>query len=303
MLVKTILCARHRPLGLSKVVMLSLCFLERARTQQTSTRRTNTTQPEILDLFLYRMINQEVGKAERLLFASRLCCWRKLTSCTRKTVIFGRLSPISSKTAKDQSSARVTVTCHATVFRFGQLIFVTDISLVPTLDLPLQRILTFRACPAPVATSYFQGLCSAEGFLVERDSLAALYDSTCKSIDTRPASSSMSSEFPVPDLRRTINCLHFRCLTMGTIPPSGSTVQWQTSECLIEDLADWTYSMTRQSSPSVSAADAEFSFMHDSVINHADLISFVDGRLVRSGLDGSEVSMIFLGPMLRCSDL
>src|ERR1700733_11911279 len=136
MLVKIILYARHRPLGLPKIVVLSLCFLERARTQQTNTRRTNTTQPEILDLFLYRRINQDMGQAERLLSASRLCCWRKLTSCTRKTVIFGQLSPISSKTARGRSSARVTVTRHATVFRFGQLISVTDISLVPTLDLP-----------------------------------------------------------------------------------------------------------------------------------------------------------------------
>lgn len=135
---------------------------------------------------------------------------------------------------------------------------------------------------------------------MERDSLVALYDSTCKSVVTGPAS---SSEFPVPDLRRTVNCLQFRCSTMSTIPPSGSAVQWQTeSECLIEDLSDWTCSMTRQSSPSVPV-DAEFSFTHDSVINHADLISFVDSWLVRSGLAGSEVSMIFLAPMLRCSDL
>lgn len=168
---------------------------------------------------------------------------------------------------------------------------IADISLVPTLDLPLQTILTFQACPAPVATSYLQGLCSAEGYLVERDSLLELYDSTCECTDIPISSSALLEDFPVPDLRRTINCLQLRCSTTGgTIPPSGRTVKWQTeSEYSIEDLSDWKWSIKGPSSPSVSSADAEFPSPCVSVISHVDLVSFVDSQLLQSELDRSEV--------------
>ncbi|KAJ7276403.1 hypothetical protein B0H12DRAFT_997820, partial [Mycena haematopus] len=44
-----------------------------------------------------------------------------------------------------------------------------DISLIPTGDLPLQKILEFQPCQSDVAGSYLQGLCCAEGFIVNRD--------------------------------------------------------------------------------------------------------------------------------------
>jgi hypothetical protein len=167
---------------------------------------------------------------------------------------------------------------------------VADISLVPTLDLPLQTTLTFQACPAPVATSYLQCLCAAEGYLVEQDSLLKLYNSTCKCTDIPSSSSAMLVNFPVPDLRRTINCLQLRCSTTDLIPPSGQTVQWQTeSEYSIEDLSDWNWSIKRQSSPSISPADDEFLFHWRLVTGHADLISLVDSQLARCSLDEPEV--------------
>jgi hypothetical protein len=181
---------------------------------------------------------------------------------------------------------------------------IADISLVPTLDLPLQTILTFQACPAPVVTSYLQGLCSAEGYLVERDSLLRLYDSTCKWTDVPISSSAMLVDFPVPDLRQSINCLQLRCSSMSTIPPSGRTVRWQTeSEHSIEDLSDWNWSTTRESSPSVSIADAEFLSHWRLVADHADLISFVDSQLVQSSFDESEVCIQSLTPMQHCSEV
>ncbi|KAF8222174.1 hypothetical protein L208DRAFT_1462170 [Tricholoma matsutake] len=191
---------------------------------------------------------------------------------------------------KEDSNFWPTVTSFIKDCKRPVICTCNDISLVPTLDLPLQTILTFQACPAPVATSYLQGLCSAEGYLVERDSLLELYDSTCECTDIPISSSALLEDFPVPDLRRTINCLQLRCSTTGgTIPPSGRTVKWQTeSEYSIEDLSDWKWSIKGPSSPSVSSADAEFPSPCVSVISHVDLVSFVDSQLLQSELDRSE---------------
>jgi hypothetical protein len=150
-----------------------------------------------------------------------------------------------------------------------------DVSLIPTLDLPLQTILTFQACPAPVATSYLQGLCYAEGYSVERDSLLELYERTDPSV----SASAMFVESQVPDLRRTINCLQFQCLTC---PPSGRMVRCQTdSESSIEDLSDWSWPH------SYPTMDAKFQIPRRPVMDHAELISFVDSQL--SGFDTSQV--------------
>lgn len=67
---------------------------------------------------------------------------------------------------------------------------VLDLSLVPTADLPLQTTLIFQTCPAPVAVSYLQTLCCAEGFIVQRDVLRTLYEAA-------------------PDLRRVMQQLQF----------------------------------------------------------------------------------------------
>ena len=172
---------------------------------------------------------------------------------------------------------------------------IVDTSLVPTLELPLQTILTFQACPAQVAASYLQGLCSAEGYLVERDSLLGLYDLTCKSTDIPLSSFARVSDFPVPDLRRTINCLQLRCSTIGAIPPSGCIVEWHTEpEYSIEYLSN--QSQTRQS----SSTNAGSPFPRGSVIGHADLVSFIDSELIQSSFEVSEVRVYFLAPMQCC---
>ncbi|TFY83611.1 hypothetical protein EWM64_g405 [Hericium alpestre] len=46
-----------------------------------------------------------------------------------------------------------------------------DVTLVPTEDLPLQDILTFKPPPRPIVTSFLQGLCLAEGLRVDRQHL------------------------------------------------------------------------------------------------------------------------------------
>lgn len=73
----------------------------------------------------------------------------------------------------------------------------TDISLVPAQDLPLQAVLEFKPCATDIAVSYLQNLCSAEGCSVDCDILSQLYTRSSKSL---------------PDLRRTINALQVICL-------------------------------------------------------------------------------------------
>ena len=123
---------------------------------------------------------------------------------------------------------------------------------------------------------------------MERESLLRLYDSTCKSTHIPLSSSARAEDFPMPDLRRTINCLQLRCSTIGAIPPSGCTVQWHTEpEYSVECLSDW--SQTQQPFPTVSSANAEFPLPRGLVIDHADLVSFVDSELVQSDFEVSEV--------------
>ncbi|KAJ7129668.1 P-loop containing nucleoside triphosphate hydrolase protein [Mycena epipterygia] len=50
-----------------------------------------------------------------------------------------------------------------------------DLSLIPTIELPLQTILNFQPCPPAIAGSYLQGLCCAEGHIVDRDVLTKMY--------------------------------------------------------------------------------------------------------------------------------
>lgn len=91
-----------------------------------------------------------------------------------------------------------------------------DISLVPIDDLPLQSVIQFTPCPADVATSYLQALCSAEGYTINRDVISQLYEGQ---LISAPKLQRISPS-RAPDLRRTINELEIRCSTH-----SGSHVQ------------------------------------------------------------------------------
>ncbi|KAJ7771367.1 hypothetical protein DFH07DRAFT_914076 [Mycena maculata] len=84
-----------------------------------------------------------------------------------------------------------------------------DISLVPTSELPLQTILEFEPCPPDVAGSYLQGLCCAEGHIVDRDVLAKMYARGC-------------------DLRHIIHRLQLLCQSfpLGFHPEQDHLLDW-----------------------------------------------------------------------------
>ncbi|PCH41200.1 hypothetical protein WOLCODRAFT_16953 [Wolfiporia cocos MD-104 SS10] len=85
----------------------------------------------------------------------------------------------------------------------------TDISLIPVRDLPLQEILTFAACPVPLAASYLQCLTLLEHRPIGRLTVSQLYE---RADEDRPAivsSRALHPSAPMPDLRRAIHQLQF----------------------------------------------------------------------------------------------
>lgn len=164
----------------------------------------------------------------------------------------------------------------------------SDTSLIPISDLPLQDILAFQPCPTPMAVSYFQALCCTEGYLVDREYLSHIYESTHMldpvDLSNVPVTSVASRGLPVPDLRRTLHHLQFWCSDRSFPRPGLASGCSSYSNLLdsFEDLADWHWHTARMNTldPSLRQSEAQ----------HADLISFADSYLLQSPLDTSEVS-------------
>lgn len=85
-------------------------------------------------------------------------------------------------------------------------------SLIPINDLPLQNILYFNACAAPIAVSYLKTLCFTEGYDTSLDLLQKLYR-TDSGHDDPILNPFLSDKSQTPDLRRTINALQVLCGT------------------------------------------------------------------------------------------
>jgi hypothetical protein len=152
----------------------------------------------------------------------------------------------------------------------------SDISLIPTGDLPLQTVLVFDSCPAPLAVSYLQCLCVAEGYLVKREELDSLYQSTYElSMASDTAIDLLNVELPKPDLRRTINNLQFWCSRVQGSPPV--QVPNQENDLVDEDMINWDSLGTE-------------TLIQENIrryTQHAELASFVDSLLTRGALEVS----------------
>ncbi|PFH52728.1 hypothetical protein AMATHDRAFT_100329, partial [Amanita thiersii Skay4041] len=81
-----------------------------------------------------------------------------------------------------------------------------NISLIPTSELPLQTVLTFRPCTPSLVASYLQGICRTEGRLVCHDALMRLYEKS-----NYEDYQWTNEQLTVPDLRRTLNALQLVC--------------------------------------------------------------------------------------------
>jgi hypothetical protein len=170
----------------------------------------------------------------------------------------------------------------------------TDISLVPTSDLPLQSILFFQPCPPPVAASYLQGLCLAEGHLVDQQSLLQLCESTRRlDVFDMPDSplNPLTAALPVPDLRRAIHRLQLGIsITSTTEPELGRAPDSEkTRDEYLEDLADWS---TVRVNPVASTDDVKKQLQTlRGLLSHTETLSLVDSHLNRRPLDTNEVGI------------
>ncbi|KAF8621676.1 hypothetical protein AX15_007689 [Amanita polypyramis BW_CC] len=83
-----------------------------------------------------------------------------------------------------------------------------DISLVPTLELPVQNILAFEPCPPIIAASYLQAICCNEGWIIDHNALRQLYEMPFETF-----SNGYDLPLQAADLRRTMHKLQLWCST------------------------------------------------------------------------------------------
>lgn len=91
----------------------------------------------------------------------------------------------------------------------------TDVSLVPVDELPLQKILYFEPCEPEVGAAYLQGLAYAQGYQLPLETLWQIYCDTYELIGAdMPQDASAPTahcELPGYDLRRSIHGVQMEC--------------------------------------------------------------------------------------------
>ncbi|KAL4081871.1 hypothetical protein V8B97DRAFT_1862947 [Scleroderma yunnanense] len=157
-----------------------------------------------------------------------------------------------------------------------------DLRLVPLAILPLQTVLVFEPCPSTVAVSYLESLTLTEGWLIPREHLMALYETThtIEGIDMPESPLCPRTEpLPCPDLRRTITQLQM--LYSSAARGSASDMLQGTREA---------GGHVRRSGRTISAESnatrlpsTEYQRWRR-MSQHADLLSFVNSNLCRSPL-------------------
>jgi len=171
-----------------------------------------------------------------------------------------------------------------------------DISLVPTWDLPLQNILFFQPCSPPVAASYLQCLCLAEGHFVDQSILLQLCEST-RHIDAFDMPDSLlnplTGYIPVPDLRWAIHRLQLWKSATEAEPGNVITSEMSPDEYL-EDLADWPQAVRIDPVASEDNPKKQLQVLRG-LMSHVETLSFIDSHLSRRPLDATGVS-IFCEP-------
>ncbi|KAG6821276.1 hypothetical protein H0H93_002386 [Arthromyces matolae] len=161
---------------------------------------------------------------------------------------------------------------------------------VPTQDLPLQTILSFEPCEPQLAVSYLQAICSHEGpYWINRDALLQLYEDSAHDVESidmpdipNPA---IPNDFPVPDLRRTINGLQFLCASASR----NSELQLRLDKGDEDDMCNLgeissIWSADQSSLSSATIETRKFAL----ATRHADHLSFMDTYLTRGPWDTRE---------------
>ncbi|TRM67594.1 hypothetical protein BD626DRAFT_449543 [Schizophyllum amplum] len=136
-----------------------------------------------------------------------------------------------------------------------------DLSIVPLgdYDIPLQQVLHFSRCPAPLATSLLQSLCYQHAQLVPREDVARFCDICYDAEDTRAASGC--------DLRHAINALQLHCTTRRHHAEEEDEV----------DVIDWDDSIEAGGGDPVIAAAARSMHRRRQAV-HSEILSFMDAH-------------------------
>jgi hypothetical protein len=165
-------------------------------------------------------------------------------------------------------------------------LYITDCSLIPLEDLPLQDILYFEPCSTPLAVAYLGRLCSEEGHAVDTRQLTEIYerpyDMFALDIINEPLNP-LAAPFPFRDLRRAIHQLQFLCTNKPELYHDHDP-GWIRAE----GLADWSRgSLLRKRLSNVSVEQQCRTLR--TLVMHMDTVSFADSSLVRSIRDQPEV--------------
>ena len=163
----------------------------------------------------------------------------------------------------------------------------SDITLIPTDDLPLQTILTFIPCPTHLAVSYLESLCMAEGCIANRRDLHRLYLSGCDSghvedATTAPADLSYTTS-PKPDLRRAINHLQFWCSHSKTFHGQLHSTGHEDRDHLNAEMLNWNNLVAKKER-----------LFHPEAVQHIELASSLAGGMFgKCHSEGIEVGKPF----------
>ncbi|EAU84789.2 hypothetical protein CC1G_00308 [Coprinopsis cinerea okayama7 len=155
-----------------------------------------------------------------------------------------------------------------------------DVSLVPVLDLPIQKVLNFEPCPPDVAVSYLQSIACAEGRPATREGLMRLLEMRKASMEDEPGTRHWLVAQATCDLRHAINLLQ---VTLGTGPPQLGSATTPLDETGVPGPSNDDH-------PRQAPADEERALLHDKekilgfwkeVAHEAETRSFLDSQMAQ----------------------
>ncbi|KIJ56690.1 hypothetical protein M422DRAFT_238305 [Sphaerobolus stellatus SS14] len=167
-----------------------------------------------------------------------------------------------------------------------------DIALIPYDELPFQTCLNFQPCPIPLAASFLQSACMAEGRLFSREQLEAIYEKpysliSCDEPDD-PSLPFPSQAPPCPDLRRAINQLQF---WTSAVAEDGTDVDigyGETTPALTDErVADWSFGYGEGAAQSSVVDESPAAAEYDIFLigKHIEYSSYTDAYLERHPAD------------------
>ena len=168
----------------------------------------------------------------------------------------------------------------------------------------MQTCLLFQSCPPPLAVSFLQSVCLAEGYLVSPKQLEAMYMTTYEPLSSdepdEPSTPFPSQPRPRPDLRRALNDLQFWC-QRGVSPGGDELIREKsrpftevsniTTSSWTEVFADWSRPPHGDTAEEIPTLEADISRLW----KHSECASYADAYIERRLSDVLEASPVAAG--------